>query len=89
MATITYTAAAIAYITSIRPNDTALLRLYLEGGGCSSFEVSLGWESIPSRGDIISTAHGRTVIIDPMSYQHLSGTTIDYRNGYCIYILPH
>jgi len=54
------------------------LRLMVVGGGCSGFTYDMDLENQENAGDSVIERDGLKVYIDPMSYQYLDGTTVDY-----------
>jgi iron-sulfur cluster insertion protein len=54
------------------------LRLFIEGGGCSGFNYSFKFEVDTIEDDFIFEKDGAKFIIDPISYTHIVGSTIDY-----------
>jgi iron-sulfur cluster insertion protein len=50
-------------------NDNLMLRVFVTGGGCSGFQD----------GDTKVENGGVTLLVDPMSYQYLTGAEIDYK----------
>ena len=54
------------------------LRLMVVGGGCSGFTYDMDLENQENDGDSVIEREGLKVYVDPMSYQYLDGTTIDY-----------
>ena len=61
--------------------DAAVLRVAVQGGGCSGFEYALGFDRGAQEGDFELDAHGVRVVVDPFSAPYLQGATIDYLNG--------
>src|SRR5882757_9088741 len=57
------------------------LRLRVVGGGCSGFSYDLYFEDKPTDMDETFEANGVNLYIDPLSYQYLDGTEIDYVEG--------
>ena len=58
--------------------DATVLRIAVQGGGCSGFEYALGFDSAAQEGDHELESHGVTVVVDPFSAPYLSGAEIDY-----------
>src|SRR5213082_3434499 len=56
--------------------DVSVLRVAIQGGGCSGFQYGLGFDRGPQEGDIEFSMHG--VDVDPFSAPYLSGAEIDY-----------
>ncbi|HEX9294774.1 MAG TPA: iron-sulfur cluster insertion protein ErpA [Polyangiaceae bacterium] len=57
------------------------LRLRVVGGGCSGFSYDLYFEDSPTEMDETFEANGVNLYIDPLSFQYLDGTEIDYVEG--------
>ena len=57
------------------------LRLRVIGGGCAGFSYDLYFEDKPGDMDELFEDKGVKLFIDPMSYQYLEGTEIDYVEG--------
>lgn len=63
------------------PIEDNLVRVSVQGGGCSGFSYGLGFESkeeVNSDQDIIEEFDGLKVVIDKKSLLFLDGTTIDW-----------
>lgn len=56
----------------------AMLRISVDGGGCSGFQYVFGVDSERKADDIAIERDGATVVIDEMSMQFMSGATIDF-----------
>jgi iron-sulfur cluster insertion protein len=54
------------------------LRLRVIGGGCAGFQYDLYFEETPTDLDERFESNGVLLYIDPLSYQYLDGTQIDY-----------
>jgi len=54
------------------------LRLRVIGGGCAGFNYDLYFEDAPTPMDEEFEDKGVKMYIDPLSYQYLDGTEIDY-----------
>jgi iron-sulfur cluster assembly accessory protein len=59
-------------------NDVEVLRVAIQGGGCSGFQYGLGFDSGAAEGDVEFEQHGVTVVVDPYSAPYLSGAEVDY-----------
>jgi iron-sulfur cluster insertion protein len=57
------------------------LRLRVIGGGCAGFQYDLYFEESPTEFDERFESNGIQLYIDPLSYQYLDGTEIDYVEG--------
>jgi iron-sulfur cluster assembly protein len=58
-----------------------VLRVAVQGGGCSGFEYALGFDAGAQEGDHVFEEHGVQVVIDPFSAPYLQGASIDFMNG--------
>jgi len=61
--------------------DTLVLRVAIQGGGCSGFQYGLGFDTGAAEGDHELELEGVTVVVDPYSAPYLQGATIDFLNG--------
>lgn len=57
------------------------LRLRVLGGGCSGFQYDLYFEDQIGEMDEQFESRGVKLYVDPMSFQYLEGTEIDYVEG--------
>lgn len=62
-------------------NDGLMLRVFVQGGGCSGFQYGFTFAEAIEEGDAIVENQGVKLLIDPMSYQYLVGAEIDYIEG--------
>src|SRR3989337_3417975 len=60
--------------------QTLVLRVAIQGGGCSGFQYGLGFDAGAAEGDVELELEGIPVVVDPYSAPYLRGTTIDYLN---------
>ncbi len=58
--------------------EAAVLRVAIQGGGCSGFQYGLGFDRGAQEGDHEIQAHGVQVVVDPSSAPYLKGAEIDY-----------
>jgi iron-sulfur cluster insertion protein len=54
------------------------VRVMIVGGGCSGFSYDMDFENEAREGDEVFEFEGLKVYVDPMSFQYLQGTTVDY-----------
>ncbi len=57
------------------------LRLRVIGGGCAGFQYDLYFEEKITEMDEVFSDKEVKLIVDPLSYQYLEGTEIDYVEG--------
>ncbi len=60
--------------------DSLVLRVAIQGGGCSGFQYGLGFDSSSVEGDLELELEGVSVVVDPFSAPYLQGATIDFLN---------
>ena len=58
--------------------EASVLRIAVQGGGCSGFEYALGFDRTAQEGDLELESHGVTVVVDPFSAPYLQGAEIDF-----------
>jgi iron-sulfur cluster assembly protein len=80
---LTPTAAAkVKELMAEEPDaDGLVLRVAIQGGGCSGFQYGLGFDSGPADGDHELELEGVHVVVDPFSAPYLRGATVDFLNG--------
>jgi iron-sulfur cluster assembly protein len=61
--------------------EAEVLRVAIQGGGCSGFEYALGFDRGAQAGDHELEFHGVKVVVDPFSAPYLQGSTIDFLEG--------
>ena len=61
--------------------EAAVLRIAVQGGGCSGFQYALGFDRGAQEGDNELESHGIAVVVDPFSAPYLAGTEIDWVEG--------
>ncbi len=67
----------IGEILSSEPPGT-MLRVSVEGGGCSGFQYKFDMEREQAADDLVITRDGAVVLIDPVSVQYMAGSEIDF-----------
>jgi iron-sulfur cluster insertion protein len=74
------TDAAAAKIRQLmaEEDDVNVLRVAIQGGGCSGFQYGLGFDRGSQEGDVEFEAAGVPVVVDPFSAPYLQGAEIDY-----------
>lgn len=75
-------ASKIAELMAEEPEgEAAVLRVAVQGGGCSGFEYALGFDRGAMEGDHELEAHGVPIVVDPYSAPYLQGTEVDFVEG--------
>lgn len=62
-------------------NQDLKLRVFVSGGGCSGFQYGFTFDEVINDGDTEVENGGVVLLIDPMSFQYLTGAEIDYTEG--------
>jgi iron-sulfur cluster assembly accessory protein len=76
--TVTERAAhRIGEILKGEPSGT-MLRVSVEGGGCSGFQYKFDTERAKADDDMVIEKAGATVLIDPVSLNYMAGSEIDF-----------
>ena len=70
-------AARIAAIAA-KQAKPAILRLSVEGGGCSGFQYQFGLADAPEADDAIAETDGVRLVVDPLSLELVAGCVVDY-----------
>jgi iron-sulfur cluster assembly accessory protein len=70
--------------------ETAALRVFVVGGGCSGYQYGMAISQDREEGDIIIERAGVTVLVDPESAPLMRGAEIDYvddlmKSGFTIF----
>jgi iron-sulfur cluster assembly accessory protein len=55
-----------------------MLRVSVEGGGCSGFQYKFDMERSRANDDLVIDRDGATVLIDPVSINYMAGSEIDF-----------
>ena len=70
-------ARRISEIVANEP-ENRLLRVSVEGGGCSGFQYKFDLVPDKAEDDTVLERNGATVLIDPVSHGFLEGSEIDF-----------
>lgn len=62
-------------------NPDLKLRVFVQGGGCSGFQYGFSFDEKVNEGDHEIEKNGVTMVVDPMSYEYLSGAEVDYKES--------
>ena len=74
-------AAKVANLITEEGNPSLMLRVYIQGGGCSGSQSGFAFEEVLQDGDTEVVTDGGKRVVDPMSMQYLMGAEIDYTEG--------
>jgi iron-sulfur cluster assembly accessory protein len=76
--TLTPSAAKrVAFIAS-KQSRPAILRLAVEGGGCSGFQYKFDLADAPDADDSVSETDGVRLVVDPVSLDLIAGSVVDF-----------
>ena len=77
---VTLTPAAAKRVGWIaqRQGKPAILRLSVEGGGCSGFQSRFDLAEGADNDDSVSETDGVRLVVDPVSLDLVSGSTVDF-----------
>ena len=82
---LTLTPMAAAKIQQLMAGEPAgeaeVLRVAIQGGGCSGFQYGLGFDRGVQEGDVELEQHGVKIVVDPFSAPYLVGASIDFLEG--------
>ena len=76
--TLTPSAAARVAAIAARQGKPAILRLAVEGGGCSGFQYKFDLADSAESDDAISEVGGVRLVVDPISLDLIAGSTVDF-----------
>lgn len=78
--TLTLSPSAAARVASIaaKQGKPAVLRLAVDGGGCSGFQYRFELAEGPDAEDSVSETDGVRLVVDPASLDLVAGCTVDY-----------
>jgi iron-sulfur cluster assembly protein len=82
MITITERAAdKVREFMAAEDDGAEVLRIAVQGGGCSGFQYALGFDEGPQEGDEIIEMNGVRIVVDPFSLPYLRGADVDFTDG--------
>jgi iron-sulfur cluster assembly accessory protein len=70
-------ARRIGEILKGEPSGT-MLRVSVEGGGCSGFQYKFDMERAKAADDLVISRDGAVILIDPVSVNYMVGSEIDF-----------
>ncbi len=73
--------AKVRELVSEEENDELKLRVFITGGGCSGFQYGFTFDEVAADDDTAIEEGGVTLLVDPMSFQYLAGSEVDYTEG--------
>lgn len=76
--TLTPSAAKRIALIADKQARPAILRLSVEGGGCSGFQYKFDLADAPEGDDTVSETDGVRLVVDPMSLDLIGGSVVDF-----------
>ena len=78
--TMTLSPSAAARVAAIaeKQGAPAILRLSVEGGGCSGFQYRFGLSEGADEDDLVVETAGVRLVVDPVSLDLVAGSTVDF-----------
>ena len=62
-------------------NAALKLRVFVTGGGCSGFQYGFDFAEQTADDDTLIEVDDVGMVVDPLSYQYLVGSTVDFEEG--------
>ncbi len=77
---VTLSPAAAARVNKVLATEVpgSVLRVAVDGGGCSGFQYAFTIVGHRDDGDLVVERDGAVVVIDPVSLDYLKGSQIDF-----------
>lgn len=76
--TLSPSAAARVAVIAAKQGKPAILRLSVEGGGCSGFQYKFGLADSAEADDLVVERDGVTLVVDSVSLDLVGGSVVDY-----------
>jgi iron-sulfur cluster insertion protein len=73
-----HAADKVRQLSARQEQSDSMLRVYIQGGGCSGFQYGFALEAQENQDDMVVETDGVKLLVDPMSFQYLMGSEIDY-----------
>ena len=80
-ASVSLTASAAACVKILRAqqgDDTLMLRVAVDGGGCSGFQYGFKFDAEVAFDDDVIEFKDFSILLDALSYPYLYGSTLDF-----------
>jgi iron-sulfur cluster insertion protein len=80
---IVFTDSAVAKVKELieeEGNPNLKLRIFISGGGCSGVQYGFTFDEAVNDDDTVVEKNGVTLLIDPMSFQYLTGAEVDFQD---------
>lgn len=76
--TLSPSAAKRVAAIAAKQGKPAILRLSVEGGGCSGFQYKFGLADAADGDDLVVETDGVALVVDPVSLDLVAGAEVDY-----------
>ena len=76
--TLSPSAAARVALIASKQGKPAILRLAVEGGGCSGFQYKFGLAEAAEADDLVVERDGVRLLVDAVSLDLIAGSIVDY-----------
>jgi iron-sulfur cluster assembly accessory protein len=76
--TLSHGAAQRVALIARKQDKPAILRLAVEGGGCSGFQYRFALADAPDAEDLVVETDGVRLVVDPVSLDLVAGCVVDY-----------
>ncbi|SEI81252.1 iron-sulfur cluster insertion protein [Allopseudospirillum japonicum] len=73
--------AKLQALVAEEANPELKLRVFVTGGGCSGFQYGFEFVEELNEDDTLIEYQGVYLVLDPLSYPYLVGSTLDYEEG--------
>ena len=74
-------ASKVSALIQEEGNPNLKLRIFVSGGGCSGFEYNFAFDEAVNEDDTVIEKNSVALLVDAMSFQYLTGASIDYQEG--------
>lgn len=74
-------ASKVSALIQEEGNPNLKLRIFVSGGGCSGFEYNFAFDEAVNEDDTVIEKNAVALLVDAMSFQYLTGASIDYQEG--------
>jgi len=70
----------VRQLLASKDNPDVMLRVYIQGGGCSGFQYGFQFDEDAQEDDISIEQDGIKILVDMLSLQYLGVSEIDYKD---------
>ncbi len=73
-------ASRVRELIAQKDNPGLMLRVYVQGGGCSGFQYGFQFDESRNDDDMSIEKNGVTLLVDSISFQYLMGAEVDFKD---------